>query len=267
MTRELLNPLAPHEFAESSWNRHDAAHLLRRARVGASRRDIDQALADGPAAAIERLLAVQEESPEFLARDEALRKLAGNSGDLGDLQSWWAHRLLESANPLVEKMALFWHGHFATSNAKVQSLDEMAAQNDLFRRHALGNFRELLHDVSRDVAMLNWLDGNANRRRQPNENFARELMELFSLGVGNYSEKDIQEAARAFSGWHVRNGEFWFNAIQHDTSEKAVFGQTGNFDGDDVVELCLKQEAAPRFLATKLLRFFVTPSPSDHSIK
>jgi uncharacterized protein (DUF1800 family) len=114
--------------------------------------------------------------------------------------------------------------------------------------------------------MLVWLDGNANRRRQPNENLARELMELFSLGVGNYSERDIKEAARAFSGWHVRQGEFWFNRMQHDTGDKTVFGQTGKFDGDDVVELCLKQDAAPRFVARKLLQFFVMPSPPDAAV-
>ena len=127
--------------------------------------------AAGPAATIERLLTEQKESQEFLSRDAALHTVATDSGDIADLCAWWAHRLLDSANPLVEKMTLFWHGHFATSNAKVQSLQQMAAQNALFRRHAFGNFRELLHDVSRDVAMLVWLDGNANRRRQPNENF------------------------------------------------------------------------------------------------
>jgi uncharacterized protein (DUF1800 family) len=114
--------------------------------------------------------------------------------------------------------------------------------------------------------MLVWLDGNANRRRQPNENFARELMELFALGVGNYSEKDIQEAARAFSGWHVRGGKFWLNRLQQDTGSKTVFGRTGNFDGDDVVELCLEQDAARRFLATKLLQFFVMPGPPKAAV-
>jgi uncharacterized protein (DUF1800 family) len=279
MTTASASPLSPawnapdEELTASKsqpprqWTRRDAAHLVRRTRLGASRGDIDQAFADGPAAAIERLLTEQQESREFLSRDAALRTVAQNSGNIADLRAWWAHRLLDSANPLVEKMTLFWHGHFATSNAKVQSLAQMEAQNALFRRHALGSFRELLHGVARDVAMLVWLDGNANRRRQPNENFARELMELFSLGVGNYTEGDIKEAARAFSGWHVRRNEFWLNRMQRDGSEKTVFGQTGNLDGDDIVELCLKQEAAPRFLATKLLQFFVTPAPTDESVR
>jgi uncharacterized protein (DUF1800 family) len=249
------NSHSPHE-----WTRRDAAHLVRRTRLGASSGDIDKAFADGPATTIKRVLTEQQESQEFLSRDAALLTVARNSGNIADLRAWWAHRLLDSANPFIEKMTLFWHGYFATSNAKVQSLQQMEAQNALFRRHALGSFRELLHGVARDVAMLVWLDGNANRRRQPNENFARELMELFSLGVGNYAEQDIKEAARAFSGWHVRRNEFWLNRMQRDATAKTVFGQTGNFDGDDVVELCLKQEAAPRFLATKLLQFFVMPA-------
>jgi uncharacterized protein (DUF1800 family) len=250
----------------AGWTRRDAAHLLRRVRMGASQTDIDRAVADGLEATLDRLLTRQEESAEFAERDATLYRVAKDSGDITDLRAWWAHRLLESANPLLEKLTLFWHGHFATSNGKVQSLEQMAAQNALFRRHALESFRELLHGVARDVAMLVWLDGNANRRRQANENFARELMELFALGVGKYTEKDIQEAARAFSGWHVREGQFWFNGIQHDTGHKTVFGHTGNLDGDDVVELCLEQEAAPRFLAKKLLQFFVMPSPAEESV-
>ncbi len=253
-------------FGPHAWTRRDAAHLLRRVRLGASHSDIQQAVTAGPERAIERLLNEQQESADFAARDAALLRVAHDSGDIVDLRTWWAHRLVESANPLAEKMTLFWHGHFATSNAKVRSVQQMAAQNALFRRHAVGNFRELLRDIARDVAMLVWLDGNANRRRQPNENFARELMELFSLGVGHFTEQDIKEAARAFSGWHVRRGEFWHNRLQHDTGDKAVFGESGNFGGEEVVELCLKQKAAPRFLATKLLQFFVMPSPPDDAI-
>jgi uncharacterized protein (DUF1800 family) len=266
MTSASQSPLSPFDFKSHGWNRRDAAHLVRRTQFGASHSDVQQAFDDGPEAAIERLLAEQVESSDFLARDTALHRVAMDSGDIVDLRAWWANRMLYSANPLVEKLALFWHGHFATSNAKVRSVRQMAAQNALFRKHAVGSFRQLLHDVARDVAMLVWLDGNANRRRQPNENFARELFELFSLGVGNYSERDIKEASRAFSGWHLRKGEFWYNSMQHDTGSKTVFNETGNFDGDDLVELCLKQDAAPRFLAKKLLRFFVMPSPPDESV-
>jgi uncharacterized protein (DUF1800 family) len=126
----------------------------------------------------------------------------------------------------------------------------------------MGDFKQLLHGMSKDTAMLVWLDGNANRKRHPNENFAREIMELFALGVGNYTEKDIQEAARAFSGWHVREGAFWFNQLQHDESSKTVFGKSGNFDGTAIVDLCLAQTSCPRFLAMKLLKTFVCPDPT-----
>jgi uncharacterized protein (DUF1800 family) len=168
--------------------------------------------------------------------------------------------------PLAEKMCLFWHNHFATSNVKVRSANDMAEQNDLLRTHALGDFKALLAGMARDVAMLLWLDGNANRLRSPNENFAREVMELFTLGVGHYTEKDIQEAARAFTGWHVRNGAFWFNRLQHDSGVKSVMGKSGPFDGDDILRLCLAHEACPRFLAQKLLREFVMPSPDEASV-
>jgi uncharacterized protein (DUF1800 family) len=120
--------------------------------------------------------------------------------------------------------------------------------------------------MSRDTAMLIWLDGNANRKRHPNENFAREIMELFALGVGHYTEHDIQEAARAFTGWHVRDGQFWKNSLQHDESPKTLFGQTGPFDGNDIVDLCLAQPACPRFLAMKLLKTFVCPEPSGDAV-
>jgi uncharacterized protein (DUF1800 family) len=264
-TQALL--LSPYQPPERSWTRRDAAHLLWRAQHGASIHDIDRAHSEGLGATLDRLLTTQDETREFQASEALLRKVAEQSGNIEDLKAWWAHRLLKSANPLVEKMALFWHNHFATSNAKVRSSEQMAAQNRLFREHALLNFRDLVHQIARDVAMLVWLDSNANRNRSPNENFARELMELFSLGVGNYSEKDIQETARAFTGWHVREGAFWFNPIQHDTREKKVLGRSGNLDGGDVVELCLEQPAAPRFLTAKLLHAFVMPQPQKETVE
>jgi len=248
------------------WTRRDATHLLWRTQCGASAAEIDRAMSDGLEATVERLLSVEPESPAFEADDRTLRRLALDSGNPADLKAWWAQRLLKSANPLAEKLTLFWHGHFATSHVKVRSNELMLAQNELFRKHAWGSFRELLHGVSRDVAMLNWLDSNSNRVRHANENFARELFELFALGVGNYTEQDIQQAARAFTGWHVRQDKFWFNKLQHDTGEKSVFGKTQNLDGDDVVELSLQQPAAATFLAGKLLRFFVTPTPTAEVI-
>ncbi len=247
--------------ANGGWTRSDATHLLWRTQYGATHAEIEEAFAAGLQKTLDSRLTPQPESAQFQSAEELLRRTAFDTGSIGDLKAWWLYRMLNSANPLVEKMSLFWHSHFATSNAKVQSVPHMAAQNDLLRAHATGSFRQLLHGMARDVAMLVWLDGTANRKRQPNENFAREVMELFSLDVGHYTERDIKEAARAFSGWQVREGKFWFNPLQHDSGNKMVFGKTGNLDGDDVVDLCLAQEACPRFLAYKLLRTFVISAP------
>lgn len=252
--------LAPYT---GNWDRREATHLLWRTQGGATEAEITQSVREGLAGTLDRLLTPQSESDTFLKTDALLRRTAFDTREIRDLKAWWARRLLYSANPLVETLTLFWHNHFATSFAKVQSVEHMAAQNDLLRRESLGSFRRMLSGMTRDVAMLIWLDGNANRKRHANENFAREVMELFSLGVGHYTEKDIQEAARAFSGWHVREGKFWFNTIQHDDGTKTVLGRSGNLNGDDIIELCLDQPACPRFLATKLLRSFVTPQPGD----
>ncbi|MDA1018144.1 MAG: DUF1800 domain-containing protein, partial [Planctomycetota bacterium] len=257
---DLLSAFRPNtlEFA-------DAAHLLTRAGFGASYADIQRAIADGLDATVTRLTTPQDESVDFHATDRLLRGAAIDSGNIGDLKAWWLFRMTHSANPLVEKLSLFWHNHFATSNAKVDSVRFMLDQNDLMRKHALGDFRPLLHAMARNVAMLIWLDSNANRKRQANENFAREVMELFSLGVGNYTETDIKEAARAFTGWHVRDDRFWFNKLQHDFTSKTVLGKTAQ-DGQDVLEICLERRACPRFLSMKLLRTFVTGDPQPEWI-
>lgn len=259
--------LAPWDgYRDGAWTPRDAGHLLSRAQYGYSLADLDRAVAQGLPATVERLLSPQVETAEFQSAESVLRQTALATGEINDLKIWWLYRMWSSANPLTEKMTLFWHNHFATSNDKVRSVPQMLAQNELIRSHVFGDFRQLLHGMARDTAMLVWLDGNANRKRHPNENFAREIMELFALGVGNYTERDIQEAARAFSGWHVREGAFWFNALQHDTSTKTVFGQTGNFDGAAIVDLCLAQPACPRFLATKLLKAFVCAEPTEPMI-
>ena len=255
-------PAELESFQGGTWTAREAAHLLSRAHYGYTAEELDQAVTAGLVATVERLLTAQPESEEFQRAAGALRQTALATGEIGDLKIWWLYRMWASANPLAEKIALFWHNHFATSNDKVRSVAQMLAQNELIRAQGLGDFKKLLHGMSRDTAMLVWLDGNANRKRHPNENFAREIMELFALGVGNYTEKDIQEAARAFSGWHVREGAFWFNTLQHDASSKTVFGKSGNFDGAAIVDLCLAQPACPRFLAMKLLKTLVCPEPT-----
>jgi hypothetical protein len=170
---------------------------------------------------------------------------------------WWAQRMLTSNRPLEEKMALFWHGHFATSEEKVRDYRKMVAQLDLFYRHGTGNFRDLVIGVAQDPAMLAYLDAGVNVKGAPNENFAREIMELFTMGVGNYSEQDIREAARAFTGWDYENMAFVVNRAQHDDSEKTLLGQRGRFDGVQAIDIILAQPVTAEFLAGKLYRFFV----------
>ena len=260
----LLKPYDP--TRDGAWTIREASHLLGRSQFGYTPAELEQAVTGRLNATVDRLIATQPESAEFRQAEEALRKTAFATGEIADLKIWWLYRMWATANPLAEKVPLFWHNHFATSNDKVRSIPQMLAQNELIRTHGLGSFKSLLHGMSRDTAMLVWLDGNANRKRHPNENFAREIMELFALGVGNYTEKDIQEAARAFSGWHVREGAFWFNQLQHDESTKTVFGKSGNFDGAAIVDLCLEQPACARFLGMKLLKTFVCPDPSTEQI-
>src|SRR5207253_4005988 len=148
--------------------------------------------------------------------------------------------------------------HFATSNRKVQNAGFMLRQYELLRRHALGSFRTLLQEMSKDPAMMVWLDTRSSKKGNPNENYARELMELFSLGIGHYTEKDIREAARAFTGWEIRERQATFNPAQHDDGEKTVLSKTGKFQGSDIVDICLEQKSAPGFIVAKLYRFIIS---------
>jgi uncharacterized protein (DUF1800 family) len=201
----------------------------------------------------------QDERQALQRREQVVRGL--------ELRTWWLAEMLSTPTPFTEKMTLFWHNHFATSQQKVRVAYPMYRQNTLFRQHAFGNFGVLLREISKDPAMLVYLDGAQNRRGMPNENFAREVMELFTLGEGNYSERDIKEVARAFTGWSIDldAGEFRFRRMQHDDGEKTIFGQTGKFNGDDVVTLLLKHEKTAEFIVRKLWTEFVsdTLDPAD----
>ncbi|HEX7954738.1 MAG TPA: DUF1800 domain-containing protein [Burkholderiales bacterium] len=170
---------------------------------------------------------------------------------------WWANRMLATHRPLEEKMALFWHGHFATSEEKVRDYRKMLKQNELFRAQGTGNFRDLLIGVAQDPAMLAFLDAGVNVKGAPNENFAREIMEMFSMGVGNYSETDIREAARAFTGWNFVDMDFVVSTDKHDAPTKTVLGKQGNFDGVDVIDVILSQPVTSEYVAGKIYRFFV----------
>ena len=185
-----------------------------------------------------------------------------------ELREWWFREMLTTPSPLAEKMTLFWHNHFATSQQKVRFTPLVYRQNLLLRRNALGNFGTMLREMGRDPAMLVYLDGANSRKEQPNENFAREVMELFTLGEGNYSEKDIKEAARAFTGWSVdrESGEFMFRRAIHDYGNKTVLGKTGNFDGDQVFDVLLNKPEAAQFITRKLWKEFVSMTPDEREI-
>ena len=173
------------------------------------------------------------------------------------LAYWWANRMVQSEQPLVEKMALFWHGHFATSEEKVRDVRKMQQQLALFQRLGLGDFRSLMIGVAQNPAMLAYLDAGVNVKGAPNENFAREIMELFTLGIGHYGELDIREAARAFTGWNYEGLRFVVNASQHDGGEKTVLGKRAAMDGVQVIDLLLAHPQSAQFIATKIYRFFV----------
>ena len=176
---------------------------------------------------------------------------------------WWGGRMLNTRRPLEEKMTLFWHGHFATIESKVRDYRKMLLQNETLRAHATGNFGDLVVAVAQDPAMLYFLDAGVNVKGAPNENFAREIMELFTMGVGNYSERDIREAARAFTGWNADDLTFIVHADRHDEGEKTVLGETGNFDGAEVVDIILRQPVTARYVTEKLYRYFVREDVRD----
>jgi uncharacterized protein (DUF1800 family) len=273
------------------WDRRTAAHLLRRAGFGGSPGDITRLAAVSMNAAVDGFVRFPEvaglgdrpvdmpDPQDYLSVEREIA-LATKNGDADNakqlrmdlaksvqrsnlvMQQWWLQRMLASPAPLQEKMTLFWHGHFTSElGVKGTSPDEALAQNNLFRQYALGNIHDLTQAVSTDPAMLRYLDNARNDRAHPNENYARELMELFTLGIGNYTEQDIRESARAFTGWTVRANAFYDNPRQHDDGSKTFLGRTGDFDGRDIVDIIFAQPAAPRWFASKLLNFFVYNQP------
>jgi len=240
------------------WGRAQAAHLYRRAGFAANAGQLAAAEKKSPSAIVAQLMT--EPTDDFRKQMDGLAK--STSGNLTNLPAGWIYRLLHAPDQLTEKLVLFWHGHFTTSAAKVNDGRLMIAQNDLLRRHALGGFGPLVHEMAHDPAMLIYLDSASNHKARPNENFARELLELFCLGVGNYSERDIQQLARAFTGWEVRGGAFYFNARQHDDGGKSILGQSGALGGDQAVRIVLEQPAGPRFIVRKLIRYFICDEPA-----
>lgn len=237
----------------------EIAHLLRRTGFGPSQAELDTFTALGFDRAVDRLVAGLAERPP--ADPPGFSVFAP-----GVAAAAWLDRMRTSATPLAEKLALFWHGHFATSVRKVEDPNLMWRQAGLFRSLGSGRFPALVASVSRDPAMIRWLDGNSNRKGAPNENYARELMELFTIGRGNYTERDVREAARAFTGWGAESGAFTFRPEYHDTGSKTVLGETGAFDGDDIVRIVTGRPECARFIARKLISFLSHPDPSTAEV-
>ena len=263
-----------------------ARHLLNRTGFGASDAEVREFAPLERNQAVDRLLSTARREPVLQPpafvdapfepyyrfkqmsaeeRKAAQRKLFEQGFEL---RAWWLREMIVTPSPLTERMTLFWHGHFATSQQKVRSSQLMYRQNALLRREALGNFATLLHAVAKDPAMLVYLDNAGNRKQAPNENFAREVMELFTLGEGRYGEQDVKEAARAFTGWSLdrETGEFTFRRIWHDYGDKTVLGKSGAFDGDQVIDILLSRPEAAEFIAGKLWREFVSREPDPREV-
>ncbi len=254
-------------------DRDRGAHLLRRFGLGASEAELDYYLQDGLPGFVDKLLDPPED-PGSVVDVDLLRNDKGNL-PMPQVVNAWTLRMLMTRRPLEERMTLFWHNHFATSASKVAQSPLMVQQVDTLRKNALAPFPRLLDAVSKDPAMLFWLDNQENVRGKPNENFAREVMELFTLGIGHYTERDVQEGARAFTGWAFRRGggkaggagpRFLYRPAQHDDGSKTFLGQTGPFNGDDVLRILCAQPRTAEFLVAKLWDWFVWPDPDPKTI-
>lgn len=259
------------------------AHLFRRAGFGATRDELEQAVAAGYEATVETLLH-PEKAPAALPDEDLIRRYHVDENSLmliDSCQTYWVYRMVHTRRPLEEKIALFWHGIFATGYTKLNQPKAILNQIDMFRRYGLGSFRALLLHLSQDPAMLFWLDNKDNHKDAVNENYGREILELFSMGVGNYTEGDVRQCSRAFTGWTMRNAtlhtarvsrdsvwpygrldwQFEYRDDDHDGAEKTFLGQTGALNGDEVIDIICRQPATARFIARHLYTFFVADEP------
>jgi uncharacterized protein (DUF1800 family) len=259
------------------------AHLLRRAGFGATRDELERYTAQGYEATVEELLH-PEQAPPALDDEDLIRRYHVDENSLmliDSCQTYWVYRMINTRRPLEEKMALFWHGVFATGYTKLNQPKQILGQIDMFRRRGLGSFRTLLLEVSKDPAMIFWLDNKDSHKDAVNENYGRELLELFSMGVGNYSEHDVRQCSRAFTGWTLHNAalhtarvardsvwpygrldwQFEYRPDDHDAEEKTFLGHTGAFDGAEIIGIICRQPATARFIARHLYNFFVADEP------
>ena len=247
--------------ADEPWNLQRVVHLHRRAGFAATWSEIQRDLAEGPQASLDRILSGKSHTTgvpdDFAQMADVIGAAAVASGNSDRLEAWWLYRMLFSPDPLSERIALMWHNHFATSNLKVDDDALMHQQNAIFRDYGRSCFGELLPLVVKHPAMLVWLDAQTNRKDHPNENLARELMELFTLGVGHYTEADVQEAARSLTGWTVVNDSFREFDEYHDGGTKTIMGHTGNFRGDDLLPILLEHPATSRRIAWRICNTFM----------
>ncbi|HVP89054.1 MAG TPA: DUF1800 domain-containing protein [Casimicrobiaceae bacterium] len=285
----LLVAHAPSADASALLSYDDARHLLNRTGFGATDAEIRSYVGMTREDAASKLLAGTRSqavtpAPSWTASPGPLRYPRGGEQATEadrkvfrqeqlreglELRGWWLEEMITTPSPLTEHMTLFWHNHFVSSQQKVRFAELMYRQNVLLRSNALGNFGVMLHAIARDPAMVIYLDSAQNRKGTPNENFAREVMELFTLGEGHYSEQDIKEAARAFTGWSLDrdSGTFRFRPFIHDYGQKTVLGRTGNLDGDDVLDILLARPETAEFVTRKLWREFVSPDPDEAEVK
>jgi uncharacterized protein (DUF1800 family) len=261
MANDTWTPYEP--SAKTPWDLRRVVHLHRRAGFAATWTESQRDLKEGPGPSIDRLLAgktrVEGVPKDFAATADYLVRSA--AGDMGRLKAWWGYRMLFGPDPLGERLTLMWHNHFATSAAKVGPTVRL--QNELFREFARAPFGELLTRVVRDPALLLWLDAQANRKGKPNENLARELMELFTLGIGHYSENDVKEAARALTGWTIVKDRFQEDSAQHDNGDKTILGRKGAWKGDDLLRIVLAHPATAERLAGRLCELFMGEGAVD----
>ena len=249
------------------------AHLMRRAGFGATRDELEALVEQGYEETVEQLVNPVDRPPAdhyMLYRYHPITEVPGGAPLPG--QANWLFNMVNTERPLEEKIALFWHHVFATGNAKVDNCNHLLQQISMFREYGMGSYRDLLVQLAKNPAMIFWLDNNENHRHAPNENWGRELLELFSMGVGNYTEDDVYECSRAFTGWTIAAkmprfpyGRFpWlfeYRSDDHDYTEKTFLGETGRFNGEDIIDIIVRQPACPGFIARHLYNFFVADEP------
>ena len=282
VAEEMTDPrwawAAYHPDEQRPWNLARAGHLYRRAAFGANWPQLQQALSDGPQQSVDKLLHPEADVEAFNSLYDEVEQKAkpidqlpipeglsddhetASGGSMDGLRAWWLRRMVETPHPLLEKMTLFWHSHFATNGAEVKEARLMRTHVQLLRAHALQSFRALLEGVSHDPAMLIWLGADANRKAVPNDHFVRPLMGVFTIGPGRYMPEDVREAARAFTGWFVLRGGLRYIHREHDAGVKRILGQQGNFTDQDVIRILLEQQATAETVVRKLYRWLISES-------